>query len=183
MSRLITMSALLFFSVEALKPTNSAVVKTQKLFKYAGDTEPMRYFDPLQISLNEKTTGETIKYLREAELQHGRVAMMSFPVLVCAEKLTEQMGIHMLSSLSLTEQAPYWLGVAAFEATRLRRGWLLSPPFRLKAEYQPGNVFDVDAESIETSSYDKELNNGRLAMVGTLGFIAQELVTQQTIIC
>jgi light-harvesting complex I chlorophyll a/b binding protein 1 len=63
------------------------------------------------------------------------------------------------------------------------RGWEnpLVKPFALKEDYQPGDfglTFGVNEDSLG-EQMDKELNNGRLAMIGILGMMAQELATQQ----
>ena len=69
------------------------------------------------------------------------------------------------------------------EFSSMFRGWE-NPSvklFSLKDNYQPGDLcltFGVDEESIG-EKMDKELNNGRLAMIGILGMMVQELVTQQ----
>ena len=56
-------------------------VKPSTSFKYYGDIKPLNYFDPLNFltptKSNEKISDEAIKYVREAELQHGRMAMLA----------------------------------------------------------------------------------------------------------
>jgi light-harvesting complex I chlorophyll a/b binding protein 1 len=54
-------------------------------------------------------------------------------------------------------------------------------PFALKEDYQPGDLkfkLGITEETMGTQM-DKELNNGRLAMIGILGMMVQELVTHQ----
>lgn len=71
------------------------------------------------------------------------------------------------------------------EFSSMIRGWEnpTVKPFALKDDYQPGDfglTFGLTDESLD-EQLDKELNNGRLAMVGILGMMVQELVTQQLI--
>lgn len=153
-------------------------------FKYAGKIEPMGYFDPLKISYNTDTN--KIKYLREAELQHGRVAMVSFVGLVALDFTSDDLAINQLSHLTSEEQFPFWFSMFTTELGRMILGW--EDPFqdngtrfKIKEDYQPGNLLMVSEEDYSMEQLNKELSNGRLAMFGCLGYIAQELVQQQKI--
>lgn len=159
-------------------------VKPNTNFRYVGDIKPLNYFDPMQITTNSPS--ELVKYVREAELQHGRVAMLGFVSMAAAEMLTHDLGINALSSQNLISQFPVWFLVAIFEAARMKSGWQNpftkeGKAFKLKDDYQPGNLIKLDDENYTDELLNKEISNGRLAMIGSLGFIAQELVTQQPI--
>ena len=52
-------------------------------------------------------------------------------------------------------------------------------PVRLKEDYQPGDLGFGIWDPNDVDLMDKELNNGRLAMIATLGMMVQELVTHQ----
>jgi light-harvesting complex I chlorophyll a/b binding protein 4 len=63
------------------------------------------------------------------------------------------------------------------------RGWQnpTKNPFRLNDDYQPGDLgFDIN-NSRDLDMINKELNNGRMAMIASLGMMAQELVTDRTL--
>ena len=53
---------------------------------------------------------------------------------------------------------------------------------KLEDGYQPGNVFKVPTDKYNDTELQKELSNGRLAMLGTLGYMAQELIQQHPIV-
>ena len=59
-----------FVNTNAFVPSVKPAVKT---FTYFGDIQPVGYFDP--FSLTSDLKDEEIKYVREAELQHARVAV------------------------------------------------------------------------------------------------------------
>ena len=52
--------------------------------------------------------------------------------------------------------------------------------FKLSENYQPGNVLKLPSSMYTDEDMNKELANGRLAMIGSLGYIAQEFVSHQS---
>ena len=75
-------------STNAFIPNVKPVVKS---FVYEGDLPPVGYFDPMVLT--SKNSDAVIKYVREAELQHGRVAMMSFIALAGLDILRDDLAI------------------------------------------------------------------------------------------
>jgi hypothetical protein len=64
------------------------------------------------------------------------------------------------------------------EFRTLNLGWDPKIPFRILDKYTPGD-FGFGLPPPNDATVDSELNHGRLAMLGVLGMMAQELVTQQ----
>jgi light-harvesting complex I chlorophyll a/b binding protein 1 len=162
-------------------------------------------FDPLGFA--EDKDYETIKQYREAELQHGRVAMLGALGMLVTEQPIE---FHPLFETDVRDigpairhldevraASPFFfeiLGVliGGLELNRALTGWtapgdVMGTGRTFKEEYFPGDVgFDPlglapedPAEFLEL--HTKELNNGRLAMIGWAGMVAQELVNGQEI--
>lgn len=148
----------------------------------AGSTPPFENFDPLSLS-NEKN----IAFFREAELKHGRLGMVaatSFPLI---EQYTHAPAINEFQKLDEVSQMGIITAMLGVEFYSMLTGWEPpTMPFTLRKDYQPGDLglglmkdFSSD-KSIDLQN--KELNNGRLAMIAAAGMMAQELLTGQPII-
>ena len=145
-----------------------------------GPTAPLENLDLFDQSVVAK--GFQPVFLREAELKHGRLAMVASILLPLSEQFSDNLGINFFQNHpEFVELGLSFMFVSEFSS--MIRGWVnpLVKPFALKDDYQPGNfglTFGVNDASLG-EQLDKELNNGRLAMIGILGMMVQELVTQQ----
>ena len=164
----------------------SAKPKTTS-FKYVGDIPPVNYFDPLKINSENNYKEERVKYWREAELQHGRTAMLGAVVLPLIE-LTKPgtMSIDYLSNLDNMMQSPFWLSMFVYECVRMSNGWVNpfvknGKLFTLKDDYQPGNLFAYNSANVSERLYNNELSHGRLAMLTCAHIIGYELLTKNSI--
>jgi hypothetical protein len=162
--------------------------------KMPGVTAPLGFFDPLGF-FEDKSVEEMVMF-REAELAHCRVSMVAalgFLVQENFHPVFPDVGgpaARQLDTVLQTEagqgiMASLLFGVMLTEITRARIGWM--PPDEamqtLRPEYVPGELgFDplgmapkTEAEML--SMKNKELNNGRLAMIALAGICAQEVIT------
>lgn len=151
-----------------------------------GITAPFtKKFDPLELSI--PVPPEEFSRLREAELKHGRWGMISATSIPLLELHSRAPSIHAFDKLPSEYQTGILALILAGEFTTMLQGYENpfvngSPSaFKVRDDYQPGDMgFHVadgwsDEKFIDYSN--KELNNGRLAMIASLGMIVQELVT------
>jgi hypothetical protein len=157
-------------------------------FNFYGFTKPLGYFDPIGFAKN-KPQNELIK-LRESELKHGRWGMISALAIPITESITHQQAIHVLDNANIITLTAFTGLVGASEFQSILLGWEnpftnSSNYFLMKSDYQPGDLgFKVKypfLEKDEQFMLNAEINNGRLAMIGSLGMIVQELVTNKPI--
>ena len=172
MFRVISFIFFLFSSASVLSFPNKPMIR--------GPTAPLENVALFDQSVVAK--GVQPVFLREAELKHGRLAMIASILLPLMEQFSDSPGIYFFQDHpEFVELGLSFMFIS--ELSSMVRGWEnpLVKPFALKEEYQPGDfglTFGVNDESLGTQM-DKELNNGRLARVGILGMMVQELVTQQ----
>jgi len=148
-------------------------------------------FDPLGFA-ERASPAEMVKY-REAELKHGRVAMLAITGMLFAEvwhpMLYAPSNVPAIFAFQGTLQqssilAPVLLAIGAVETASFP-GWEPTD-FKMKEGYVPGSYANLEGlspwtkDKLSAEDYLRkevvELNNGRLAMLACIGLWAQELV-------
>eukprot|EP00521_Asterionellopsis_glacialis_P002934 CAMPEP_0195271052 /NCGR_PEP_ID=MMETSP0706-20130129/14780_1 /TAXON_ID=33640 /ORGANISM="Asterionellopsis glacialis, Strain CCMP134" /LENGTH=194 /DNA_ID=CAMNT_0040326569 /DNA_START=38 /DNA_END=622 /DNA_ORIENTATION=- len=171
-------SAAAFAPAQQSKSSTTTAINAWKDDTVVGITAPMGFFDPLGFATGK--SDETMNLYREAELKHGRVAMAA-----CLGWYVTAAGVHpafdsQLSSdpLKAAEQLPavgwlqFVLGCGAIE-------WL-AVQIRARPGYVPGDILGAaywvdDSDEGWVDYQNKEINNGRLAMVAFMGIFVQDL--------
>jgi hypothetical protein len=174
----------LFSSAAAFAPVQQTKLSTTSLSAWKDDniigiTAPVGFWDPMGLSVGK--SDETMNYYREAELKNGRVAMAA-----CLGWFITAGGTHpafdgKLSSdpLEAAKELPFvaWLqfilGCGAIE-------WL-GEKIKERPGYVPGDILGasywVDNSDQGWVDYqNKEINNGRLAMLAFLGILTQDIL-------
>jgi len=222
---------LLLASTSAFAPSSKIVKRTalsesaylngwvpdESKFAYGlpGSLDPAPEFDPLGFAAGADLS--TIKKYREAELQHGRVAMLATIGMLVTEEPIEfhplfesynkDIGPAIRHLDEVRAAAPFFfevlgLIIGALELNRALKGWEAPDAntagrlpsddggtvFQdLREDYYPGDV-GFDPLNLKPSDpaefaelHTKELQNGRLAMIGIAGMVVQELVNGKEI--
>jgi Chlorophyll A-B binding protein len=190
-------SAVTAFSSFASKKSSKVATKPSfTVDNIPGALAPVGIFDPLGLAA--KADANTLKRYREAELTHGRVAMLATVGFLAGEAVEGKSFLWDASvsgpAITHLSQVPsgFWplliILIGRVELDRARYGWVspkdvpVGQPGLLRNDYTPGDIgFDplglkpsdpLEFEMMQT----KELQNGRLAMLAAAGFMAQELV-------
>ncbi|KAL7523844.1 hypothetical protein ACHAXR_000871, partial [Thalassiosira sp. AJA248-18] len=195
----LTIASLLAGSAAAFTTAPSAKTSTaMNAFSFdtiPGALAPMGLFDPLGFAA--KADEEGLKKYREAELTHGRVAMLAVVGFLVGEAVESKTflfngeitgpAIDQLQQVNPILFALLAALIGKAETKRAELGWVepskvrYDRPGQLRDEYIPGNLgFDplqLKPEDPEEffEMQNKELQNGRLAMLAAAGFMAQEL--------
>jgi hypothetical protein len=163
-----------------------------------GSVAPTGYFDPLGFCQTGMSLNDVKRY-REAEVQHGRVAMLASLGYFAGEAISGPFTISGPANDQLQQMPPaafafLTIVIGAAELKRATIGWVepdlgswTKTLWTLRDGYYPGDLgFDplglkpTDAREF-ANMQTKELQNGRLAMLGVAGMCAQELVNHKTI--
>jgi hypothetical protein len=152
-----------------------------------GVTAPVGYFDP--VGYSEKVSPEAMCWFRAAELKHSRVAMLAF-----TGWTINGLGWHLPGYLSIKEGVTF----ESLSSMAPRDAWAAVPengknqiigfifvleivtelikPHYTKAGKEPYPPMIKTEKYVDATRLrdlqDKELNNGRLAMIGMMGFSA-----------
>jgi len=170
-----------------------------------GSLDPVREFDPFGYA--ERADLQRMIQYREAEVQHGRVAMLATLGMLVTEEPIEY---HPLFEADNKDIGPairhldevravspsffelLFVVIGALELNRALIGWnnpgdVFSSGRVFNEDYYPGDVkFDPlklkpeDPEEF-AQMQTKELQNGRLAMLGFAGMVVQELINGEEI--
>jgi len=194
----------------AIAPKKSAVPDDALSYaqSLSGISDPFpQIFDPLNLLGNAASSADSaneVKRWRESEITHGRVCMLASLGFITQEQIlgtnaprpfphVQGPAINHFQQVE-TQGAIFWvpllIGIFLAESYRINVGW--AEPWggninQLRDDYKPGDLgFDPlglypddpeEAYQLET----KELNNGRLAMIATAAFVAQELKVERPI--
>lgn len=144
-------------------------------------------FDPCNFLEKCKTNGEKNR-LSEAELKHGRWSMIGCTTIPLVESHTHQPAIHQFDHLPSFFQLGIVSLILMGEMNTMLNGYenpfslnKTDTYFKLREDYIPGDFgFKIDVK--DETLYEKELNNGRLAMISFIGMISQELFTKSSLL-
>lgn len=181
--------ASLIASAAAFAPaasTNKVATTLGALSDMAGATMPFKGFDPLGLA----TLGSesTLAWFRAAELKHSRVAMLA-----TTGYIVQASGVHfpgMLSSdvsfesLSTMKPLDAWTAVPEAGKEQIIFTIFMAELITESASthytkggplptivFPPIDFSSVDADTLKKKQ-DSELNNGRLAMISIMSFVA-----------
>ena len=159
-----------------------------------GAIAPLGLFDPLHLATSVPFVD--VRTWREAEIKHGRVAMLAALGFPLAEVLRPLFGgqAHALSVHALQHADRSWaalvLVIAVLEIPSVisfQQPFSRETLFRVEENHASGDFgFDpLRLKPADPAGYEdmqnKELAHGRLAMIAIAGMVAQELMTHESL--
>jgi light-harvesting complex I chlorophyll a/b binding protein 4 len=175
----------LIFSITSFQLSNKVL---------PGMNAPLGFFDPLKLSHN--VTEQRFKFYQEAEIKHGRLAMLAsigFPI---AEQYHPLWGGEIdVPSYIAFQASPlqiFWYDVIlfisifeVFSVFTFNNPFKGFEPWSMKDSHCPGDLhFDplnlqpTDSEELFTMK-TREINNGRVAMGAIVIMVIQEFITKE----
>lgn len=159
-------------------------VQDVKQEEMAGITAPCRFFDP--IGFFKAADAKRRGYYREAELKHGRLGMIAALGFLAGETLGPVFGdpnpgpaVNLVGQALPGAPKAFW-GAVVVLVSLTELGMINTQKQAGRAPgdfgWDPLNLKPEDPQEW-MAIQNKELNNGRLAMLGAAGIIANELVT------
>jgi light-harvesting complex I chlorophyll a/b binding protein 4 len=165
-----------------------------------GITDPLGFFDPLDCTAQEGVTLGKVRFYREVELKHGRVAMLAALGYPVAEQFHPFFGGEIDSPSFVAFQASplqnIWpLVVFAISIFEVFSVFSFEKPLVRDADGNLGDLWSIPESHVAgdfgfdplglkptteaelVAMQTKELNNGRLAMLAIAGMVAQEAAT------
>mmetsp|Transcript_131815 Transcript_131815/g.253667 ORF Transcript_131815/g.253667 Transcript_131815/m.253667 type:complete len:235 (-) Transcript_131815:223-927(-) len=155
-----------------------------------GVSPPLGFFDP--AGFTNGASESKIRFYREVELKHCRVSMLAALGIPVAEQFHPLFGgnidVPAVSAFQETPLQTFWgLTLFAIAIPEVLSVFTFNSPFggelwSIRTDYEPGNLgfdplgFRPDDADAWKEIQTKELNNGRLAMIATIGMLGQELV-------
>jgi len=144
--------------------------------KEMGATAPLGYFDPLGLAKTEAA----FNFNRSAEIKHGRVAMMASIGMVFQHyvKLPQLQDVPSgVAAITDEKVLPFTVGLFLLSGGLELFFWKEDPDQPGSCKDPMGLVNGAIFGGYNEEWRNREINNGRMAMIAVLGQVVAELVT------